>query len=126
MLCRYANGLLALTGIIASFALHLYDDAAHTWPRKDGGRPGPIRRDSLELVNMERSSNGNNITEFQDEAPTYGPPPTYESSVTPLSSHVIPSVPMRREMNKLGLTVITDIPMLPSELRPLEAEPGRW
>jgi len=115
MLCRYANTLLALTGIVASFALHLYDGAAHTWPRKDGDRLRPIRRDPLELVNMERSFNGNDTTEFQDEAPTYSPPPPYESSVTPLSSHVLPSVPLRkREMNKLGLTVITDIPMLPS------------
>ena len=116
MLCWYANALLALTGIVASFALHLYDDAAHTWPREDGDRPEPIRRDTLELTNVGRSFNGNDTTKFQDEAPTYGPPPPYESSVTPLSSHVLPSVPLRkREMNKLGLTVITNIPILLSE-----------
>lgn len=121
MLFRYANALLALAGIAASFALHLYDDAVHTWPRKDGNRPGPIRRDSLELVNMERSSNKNDTTESQEEAPAYGPPPPYKSSVTPLSSYVLPPVPpRRREMNKFGLTVITDIPVLPFKFIPLE------
>lgn len=124
----YANALLAFTGIVVSFVLHLYDDAAHTWPRKDGDRPQPIRRDSLELVKVKRSSNRNDATEYQEEAPAHGPPPPYESSATPLSSYVLPSVPPRkREMNKLGLTVITNIPMhLPFEFRPLEVEPKKW
>lgn len=78
---------------------------------------------------MERSSNGKDITEYEEEAPAYGPPPPYESSAIPPSSYVLPSIPLRkREMNKLGLTVITDISMHPPfEFCPPETEPRkRW
>ena len=121
MLYRYAHVFPALIGVVVSFVLHLYDDAVHTWSRKD--MPRRARRDSLELVKMGRSSNGDDTTECE-EALAYCSPPPYEFSTTSLSSCNPPSIPSRkREMNKLGLTVITDIPMdLSFEFRPLEIE----
>jgi hypothetical protein len=78
---------------------------------------------------MQRSSNGNDPDELQGKVPAYCPPPPYEPSAALPPSCVLPSVPLRkRDMNKLGLTVITDIPMdAPFECRPLEIGPGkRW
>jgi len=124
MLYQYTDVLSALTGVVASFVLHLYDDAAYAWSRKGNDGPRRARRDSLELVKIRRSPTGDDTTEFQQEAPDYYPPPPYESSTTSLSSCILPSIPpRRREMNKFGLTVITDIPMdLPFGFRPLEIE----
>ncbi|KAF9650922.1 hypothetical protein BDM02DRAFT_3185068 [Thelephora ganbajun] len=115
---------VALTGVVVSFILHLYDGAVHAWPQEGGDGPRPIRRNSLELVKMQKSSSGNGSDEHQEEAPACCSYPPYESSAIPLSSYVLPSIPLRkREMNKLGLTVITNVPMYaPFEFRLLEIE----
>jgi len=129
MLYRYAHAPLALTGVVASFVLHLYDVEAQPRPRPDNDGQQTARQDSLELVKTQGSSNENDCGEPQEEALVYCPPPPYEPSATLLSSYILPSIPLRkREMNKLGLTVIANIPMdSPFEFRSLGTEPRkRW
>lgn len=120
------SSLSALTGMLSSFVLHLYDDAPHAWlrPDNDGHHLSqPTVRDSLELVKVQISSDGNDSEQSQREVPPCCPPPPYEQSPTLLSSYVLPSIPLRkRDMNKLGLTVITDIPMDSS----FESPRKRW
>lgn len=125
--------LSALTGVVASFILHLYDSAASARPWTNYGGTHhlaqAIIRDSLELVKMRRPSNGNDHEENQAVALANFPPPPYEPHPTLLSSYVLPSIPLRkRDMNKLDLTVITDISMVsPFGFRPLETIPKkRW
>lgn len=114
MSSRYTHVLSVLTTVVVSLVNRLYDDAAHTWPRRDDNRPRATRRDSLDLVRIQRSSDGNGAGECQEGASAYFPPPSYKSSAIPHSSHVLPSIPMRkREMNKLGLTVVTSPTVFP-------------
>jgi len=125
----YAHAFPALTGVVASLVLHLCDGAAHTWPREDNDGPRPTRRDSLELVRVKGSCNGTDADEFREDSPAHCPSPPCEPSTTPLSSDILPSIPLRkRDMNKLSLTVTTNIPACSRfEFRPLEIEPRkRW
>ncbi|KAF9792964.1 hypothetical protein BJ322DRAFT_90853 [Thelephora terrestris] len=122
--------VISLAGLVASSILHLCDNAAYTRPRTEYDGTHPLarvtKRESLELAKMRRTSNGQ-VTE--EEVPTDLPPPPYEPSPTLLSSYVLPSIPLRkRDMNKLGLSVITDLSMGPSlESSPLETIPRkRW
>lgn len=121
----YAHVLSVLTTIVVSSVLRRYEDAAHTRPRQDHDGPLSARRDSLHLIRIQRSSNINDTNECQEEGPAYCPPPLYQSTTTPHSAYVLPSIPLRkRDMNKHGLTVFTDIPVSPPfEFRPLEMEP---
>lgn len=120
--------LLALTSVVLSFVLHLHETAMHAWLQlENDDNHGPPRfshptlRDSLELAKMRKSSDGNYPN--PEEFPVCCPPPPYESSPTILSSYVLPSIPLRRrDMNKLGLTVITDIPAG----LPFESPRKRW
>ena len=124
---------LALVGIVSSLFVHPYDDAAHAWFRPDndanGGPhhlPQPTVWNSLEQVKIQKHSNGNDPKQNRGEVPTRPSPPSYRSSPTLLSSLVLPSIPLRqRDMNKLGLTVITDIPIDSSSGPPRKRWRGR-
>ena len=125
--------LLAFNGVVLSFVLYLYNNATHTWPRQDNDDNGgphhlarPTIRDSLELAKVRGPSNGNDPEQNRGEISACRPPPLYEPSPTLLSSYVLPSIPLRkRDMNKLGLTVITDIPMDSSNESPRKRWRGR-
>ena len=107
-----AHVLSVLTTVVVSFINRMYDGAGHTWPRRGGDGPLATRRDSLDLVRMQRSSSGsgNDADERQEVVLAYRPPPPCRSSTTPYTSYVLPSIPPRkRDMNKLGLTVFTNI-----------------
>lgn len=121
---------LALAGVVSSSVLHLYDNAAHAWlrPESDGPRhlTQPTIRDSLELVKVQKYSNGNDPEQNRWVVPTRCPPPLYRPSPALLSSYILPSIPLRkRDMNKLGLTVITNIPMDSSSETPRKRWRGR-
>jgi len=120
----YAHVLSVLTTVVVSFVNRMYDDAGHTWPQSGGDGPRVTRRDSLDLVRIQRPSNGSDADECQEEVLAHPPPPPYRSSTVPYSSYVLPSIPLRkRDMNRLGLTVITNIPPWSSKPPPLEVEP---
>ena len=100
----------ALTGVVSSFVLAWF----RPYSDESGGPHHPANNalgDSLGPV-KQKPSNENDLERNQGEVEGFYPPPPYEFSPTPRSSYVLPSIPLRkRDMNKLGLTVITDIPM---------------
>lgn len=107
---------LALAGIAAYFILDLHDNSSRNRLRGyNDALPQstrPIGRDPLEQMKMQRPSIRDDREEHQGEAQAYCPPPPYEPSATPLSSCALPSIPpRRRDMNKLGLIVVTDVSM---------------
>ena len=120
----------ALTGVLVSYILHLYRNITRTWPCTENTRPRRLTTTvRTHPAKAPKSSNGNDHKGNWEEVLPRRPLPPRESSPTLLSSYVLRSVPLqKREMNKLGLTVITGIPMdSPFEFYQLEIPPKkRW